>query len=71
MAEKKLDWRGLACPIPVIKTREVMDQGEVEKLTFLVVNAAAKENVSRLFQRSGYEVRGKHRPGPLLNEGGG
>jgi len=50
MARKQLDCRGLACPIPVIKNKEVIDQGEVEKLTVLVDNPAAKENVSRFFQ---------------------
>ena len=57
MAEKELDCRGLACPNPVIKTKEVIDQGEVERLTILVDNAAAEENVRRFLQRSGYEVR--------------
>ena len=56
MAEKELDCRGLACPTPVIKTKEVIEQGEVENLTVLVDNAAAQENVSRFLQRSGYEV---------------
>jgi TusA-related sulfurtransferase len=46
----ELDCRGLACPIPVIKTKEVIDQGKVEKLTGLVDNPAARENVSRFFQ---------------------
>lgn len=63
MAEKELDCRGLACPNPVIKTKEVIDQGEVEKLTVLVDNAAAKENVSRFLQRSGYEVRVEEQAG--------
>ena len=57
IAEKELDCRGLACPNPVIKTKEVIGQGELEKLTVLVDNRAAEENVSRFLQRSGYEVR--------------
>ena len=63
MVEKELDCCGLACPTPVIKTKEVIDQGEAKKLTVLVVNAAAKENVSRFFQRSGYEVRWEEQAG--------
>ncbi len=47
MAEKQLDCRGLACPNPVIKTKEIIDQGDVQQLTVLVDNAAAQENVSR------------------------
>ncbi len=63
MAEKELDCRGLACPNPVIKTKEVIDQGGVEKFTVLVDNLAAKENVSRFLQRSGYEVRVEEQAG--------
>jgi selenium metabolism protein YedF len=56
MAEKHLDCRGLACPNPVIKTKEIIDQGDVQQLTVLVDNAAAQENVSRFLQRAGFQV---------------
>ena len=29
MSEKTLDCRGLACPNPVIKTKELIDRGDV------------------------------------------
>jgi len=57
MAEKQLDCRGLACPNPVIKTKEIIDQGDVQQLTVLVDNAAAMENVSRILQRCGFQVK--------------
>jgi selenium metabolism protein YedF len=57
MAEKHLDCRGLACPNPVLKTKEIIDQGEVEKLTVLVDNPAARENVGRYLSRAGFEVK--------------
>lgn len=57
MVQKELDCRGLACPNPVIKTKEVIDRGGVARLTVLVDNAAAQENVKRFLQRSGFEVR--------------
>jgi selenium metabolism protein YedF len=57
MAARELDCRGLACPHPVIKTKEITDQGGVAQITVLVDNAAAQENVSRFLKRSGYEVR--------------
>ncbi|MGA9754563.1 MAG: sulfurtransferase-like selenium metabolism protein YedF [Desulfobaccales bacterium] len=57
MAEKHLDCRGLACPNPVIKTKELIDRGDVERLTVLVDNPAAQENVSRFLQRAGYETK--------------
>jgi len=65
MIEKELDCRGLACPQPVIKTKEIIDQGDVAKLTVLVDNTAARENVSRFLQRSGYEVRVEEQSGTL------
>jgi selenium metabolism protein YedF len=57
MTERHLDCRGLACPNPVIQTKELIDQGDVAKITVLVDNAAAKENVGRILTRSGYEVQ--------------
>jgi selenium metabolism protein YedF len=56
MSEKTLDCRGLACPNPVIKTKELIDRGGVRQLTVLVDNPAAQENVSRLLQRAGFQV---------------
>ena len=56
MSETTLDCRGLACPNPVIKTKELIDRGDVQQLTVLVDNPAAQENVSRLLQRAGFEV---------------
>ena len=56
MTEEKLDCRGLACPNPVLNAKEVIDRGGVERLTVLVDNPAAKENVGRFLSRMGYEV---------------
>ena len=57
MSEKTLDCRGLACPNPVIKTKELIDRGDLKQLTVLVDNPAAQENVSRFLQRAGFEVK--------------
>lgn len=56
MAEEKLDCRGLACPSPVLKAKEIVDRGDTGRLSVLVDNPAAKENVSRFLARMGYEV---------------
>jgi selenium metabolism protein YedF len=56
MSDTTLDCRGLACPNPVIKTKELIDRGDVQQLTVLVDNPAAQENVSRLLQRAGFQV---------------
>ena len=56
MGEEKLDCRGMACPNPVLKAKEAVDRGDVDRLSVTVDNAAAKENVSRFLSRMGYEV---------------
>jgi selenium metabolism protein YedF len=56
MAEEKLDCRGMACPNPVLKAKEIIDRGKVERLTVTVDNLAAKENVSRFLLKMGYAV---------------
>ncbi len=56
MAEEKLDCRGMACPNPVLKAKEIIDRGNVEWLTVTVDNPAAKENVGRFLSKMGYEV---------------
>jgi selenium metabolism protein YedF len=56
MSDTTLDCRGLACPNPVIKTKELIDRGNVPRLTVLVDNPAAQENVSRFLQRVGFQV---------------
>jgi|UniRef100_A0A7V6DPI2 selenium metabolism protein YedF len=57
MQNRELDCRGQACPQPVLKTKEIIDQGDVLQLTVLVDNDAARENVSRFLERSGYQVQ--------------
>ena len=57
MSDKTLDCRGLACPNPVIKTKELIDRPDVQQLTVLVDNPAAQENVSRFLQRAGFQVK--------------
>lgn len=56
MKVRELDCRGQACPHPVLKTKEIVDQG-VSRLTVLVDNDAARENVSRFLERSGFQVQ--------------
>ncbi|MEJ5349237.1 MAG: sulfurtransferase-like selenium metabolism protein YedF [Desulfosoma sp.] len=57
MNEERLDCRGLACPAPVLKVKDILDRSQVERVTVLVDNAAAKENVSRFLSRAGYHVQ--------------
>jgi selenium metabolism protein YedF len=69
MSGKSLDCRGLACPNPVIKTKELIDRGDVRQLTVLVDNPAAQENVSRLLQRAGFEVQVEEAQGTFTIHG--
>ena len=69
MSEKPLDCRGLACPNPVIRTKELIDRGDVQQLTVLVDNPAAQENVGRFLQRAGFEVRVEENQGTFTVSG--
>ena len=69
MQNRELDCRGQACPHPVLKTKERLDQGEAPQLTVLVDNNAARENVSRFLERSGYEVQVAEREGAFAVTG--
>ncbi|MBP1761768.1 MAG: hypothetical protein H6Q64_1310 [Firmicutes bacterium] len=55
---EKVDVRGLSCPLPVMKTKKVMDQGTSEILV-TGSTAVALENVSRLAQARAYKINVK------------
>ena len=59
MAEQKytVDARGEQCPIPVVKTKKVLDgiQGDAE-ITVLVDNETAVQNLTRMGKHAGAEV---------------
>ena len=69
MTNRELDCRGLACPHPVLKTKELVDQGEVAQITVLVDNDAARENVSRFLERAGFRVDAAAREGAMAVTG--
>ena len=50
-----IDARGLACPMPVLMTQKELKSSPA-KLEVMVDNHAAKENVTRMAQSSGYTV---------------
>mgnify|MGYP000053029740 CR=1 FL=1 len=51
-----IDARGLACPAPVMKTRDAL-QGGAREIEVLVDNPTARDNVSRFASSQGCEVR--------------
>ncbi len=54
--EKVVDARGLACPQPVLMTKEALEALEEGIVTVLVDNVASRENVKRFAQRMGCTV---------------
>ena len=54
--ETKIDCRGLACPAPVLKTKELIEQNRPQNLVVMVDNEAAKENVTRFMEHQGFVV---------------
>jgi selenium metabolism protein YedF len=52
----EIDARGLACPQPVLKTKQAVDQNHPLQLTVQVDNEAAVENVSRFLGTQGYDT---------------
>jgi tRNA 2-thiouridine synthesizing protein A len=52
---EKVDVRGLSCPLPVIRTKQVMDQGASEILV-TGSSATSLENVSRLARTRNYKI---------------
>ncbi len=52
----EIDCRGLACPAPVLKTKEMIEQEKPETLTVIVDNEAAKQNVTRFMEHQGLAV---------------
>lgn len=53
---KILDLSGLACPMPVIRTKEALEGGESQEFVVVVDNDAARDNVSRFAQSRGCTV---------------
>lgn len=55
---EKVDVRGLSCPLPVIKTKKVMDQGGHDIL-IAGTSQVSRDNVSKLAISQGYSVEMK------------
>jgi len=60
---REVDVRGFSCPIPVVKTKNAMEESPDEVLTVLVEDVVSRENVSRLAQSKGYSVEAKETSG--------
>lgn len=52
-----MDVRGFDCPIPVVKAKKMMDEHPGEQFIVLADSSVARENVTRLAESRGYEVK--------------
>ena len=55
--EKGLDCRGLACPAPVLQTKQLIEKERPEIIKVTVDNEASKQNVSRFLESQHFEIR--------------
>lgn len=53
---RELNCRGLACPAPVLQTKECLEKEHPALIKVLVDNEAAKQNVSRFLESQNFEV---------------
>jgi len=61
LGEKKVDARGLACPQPVIMTKNALSSIDEGILTVLVDSIASRENVKRFAESQGCTVNVKEK----------
>ena len=61
--EKVVDCRGLACPVPVLKTKEALESVDSGVITVIVDNRASKENVKRFAEKAGCSVTVEEKEG--------
>ena len=63
MADKIVDAKGLACPQPVIMTKNALSEIEEGVITVLVDSVASRENVKRFAESQGCTVEIKEKDG--------
>ncbi|MGV8057937.1 MAG: sulfurtransferase TusA family protein [Smithellaceae bacterium] len=52
----EIDVRGLDCPIPVVRTKQIMENHSSETIAVLGETAVAQENISRLAKMKKYSI---------------
>jgi selenium metabolism protein YedF len=53
---KEIDCRGLACPAPVLQTKEALEKDRPTVIKVVVDNEASRQNVSRFMESQNLEV---------------
>jgi selenium metabolism protein YedF len=54
---KEIDCRGMACPQPVVRTKQALERSGENELTIIVDNLSSSENVERFAQSQGCSVQ--------------
>jgi len=57
----EIDARGLACPAPVLLTKEAVDRDLASVIQVVVDNEASKQNVMRFLDSQGFRIRDERR----------
>ena len=60
---KEIDARGLACPAPVLQTKDAIEEENLNSIEVIVDNEAGRQNVSRFLKSQGFEVSVQEREG--------
>ena len=53
---KEIDCKGLACPGPVLRTKDVLENSRPDVIKVIVDNEASKQNVKRFLESQNYKV---------------
>lgn len=54
--KKELDCRGLACPAPVLETKNAIENEQLNTITIILDNEASKQNVCRFLESQNFDV---------------
>ncbi|MEW6377363.1 MAG: sulfurtransferase-like selenium metabolism protein YedF [Thermodesulfobacteriota bacterium] len=54
---KEIDCRGLTCPQPVLRAKQLLEETKEGEFVFIVDNVAARDNVERFVKSQGCAVR--------------
>jgi selenium metabolism protein YedF len=53
---KEIDCRGMACPIPVVRAKQALEEPKDREFIFIVDNPSSRDNVERFVQSQGCSV---------------
>jgi selenium metabolism protein YedF len=53
---RELDCRGLACPAPVLQTKQLLEKENLSAIKVIVDNEAARQNVTRFLEHQKFQV---------------